>query len=242
MADLAHPLRSPNANDAVSSAPSEASDLEGLSAEEVLAFVVEQHHPSVALACSFQKEETVLLDMLLAVEPSARVFALDTDVLFPETYALWREVEARYGITIERVSGPTLAEQAAAHGDRLWERDPTACCGLRKIEPLGRALSGLGAWITGVRREQSPTRATAPKLGWDAAHGLWKASPLADWTEKQVWAYVMERELPYNELHDRGYASIGCTHCTLPGAGREGRWAGQDKIECGLHTDAPGVT
>jgi phosphoadenosine phosphosulfate reductase len=241
MADLAHPLPSANANGPVSSAPSEPPDLEGLSAQEVLAHVIERHHPGVAMACSFQKEETVLLDMLMEIEPRARVFALDTHVLFPETYALWRDVEARYGITIEVFSGPTLAEQAAEHGDKLWERDPTACCGLRKIEPLGRALAGLDAWITGVRREQSPTRANAPKLGWDTAHGLWKASPLADWTEKEVWRYVMDRGLPYNELHDRGYASIGCTHCTLPGSGREGRWAGLDKTECGLHGDAPSV-
>src|SRR6185295_9823110 len=152
-------------------------------------------------------------DMLLEASSSARAFALDTEVLFPETYELWRAVEARYGVVIERFHGPSLAEQEASHGPALWARDPDACCGLRKMEPLGRALAGLDCWITGVRRDQSPTRAGAPKLGWDAAHGL----------------------LPVNPLHERGYASIGCTHCTLPGDGRAGRWAGTGKTECGLH-------
>jgi len=215
--------------------PSAVPDLDHLSAEEVLAHAVERFHPRLALACSFQKEEAVLLDMLLAIEPRARVFALDTHVLFPETYALWAEIERRHGIEIEVFEGPTLAEQAAAHGDALWTRDPSACCALRKVEPLRRALEGLDGWITGIRREQSPTRASAPKLGWDAAHGLWKVNPLADWSEADVWRRISDRGLPYNPLHDRGYASVGCTHCTRPGQGREGRWAGSGKTECGLH-------
>jgi phosphoadenosine phosphosulfate reductase len=137
---------------------------------------------------------------------------------------------------VEVYEGPSLGRQAAAHGDELWKRNPTLCCSIRKVEPLGRALGGLDAWITGLRRDQSPTRADAPKLGWDETHELWKANPLADWDDERCWAYVQEHELPYNELHDRGYASIGCTHCTLPGSGREGRWAGAQKTECGLHT------
>lgn len=224
-------------------APPAAPDLEGLDADEVIAYAIERHAPKIALASSFQKEEAVLLDLLLTIKPDARVFALDTGVLFPETYDVWRAVERRYSIKVESYAGPSLAAQAAAHGDRLWERDPSACCALRKVEPLHRALAGLDAWITGVRREQSPTRATTRKVEWDAAHGLWKYSPLADWTERDVWARIAERDLPYNPLHDQGYASIGCTHCTQPGAGREGRWAGSDKTECGLHpaTSAPGA-
>ena len=133
---------------------------------------------------------------------------------------------------VEVFEGPSLGRQAAIHGDALWERNPDLCCSIRKIGPLGAALSGLDGWITGVRRDQSPTRATTPKLGWDERHELWKASPLADWTDDDVWAYVRERELPVNELHERGYASIGCTHCTAPGTGREGRWVGrrQDRV------------
>ena len=210
-------------------------DVESLDAQRVIATMLEALNPEVALACSFQKEESVLLDMLLEHDPKARVFALDTHVLFPETYGVWREIERRYGIRIEVFEGPSLGRQAATHGDRLWESNPDLCCSIRKIGPLGNALSGLDGWITGVRRDQSASRADTPKLGWDDRHELWKASPLADWTDDDVWAYIRERELPVNPLHERGYASIGCTHCTAPGTGREGRWAGTGKTECGLH-------
>jgi phosphoadenosine phosphosulfate reductase len=214
----------------------ESGDAERLSAQELLAAVLERFHPKVSLACSFQKEEAVLLDMLFELQPRARVFALDTHVLFPETYEVWREVERRYGVQVEVFEGPSLGRQAAAHGDALWARNPDLCCAIRKVEPLGRALAGLECWITGMRRDQSPTRADAPKLGWDDRHELWKANPLADWTDDDVSAYVRARDLPVNSLHERGYASIGCTHCTRPGAGREGRWSGMEKAECGLHT------
>ena len=210
-------------------------DLEDATAEEVVAWGLDRFHPSIALACSFQQEESVLLDILLKTRRDARVFALDTNVLFPQTYELWEQVEAWYGITVERAQGPTLAAQAASHGDQLWARDPDACCGLRKVTPLRNKLAGLDAWITGIRREQSPARAGAKKVEWDERHGLWKLNPLADWTEKDIWKRIHERELPYHPLHDQGYSSIGCTHCTLPGSGREGRWAGDDKTECGLH-------
>jgi len=210
-------------------------EVETLTAEQVVETVLERLHPRVALACSFQKEESVILDMLLAREPKARVFALDTHVLFPETYALWRELEQRYGTRIEVHQGPSLGRQAATHGEALWERNPDLCCSIRKLGPLSTALAGLDGWITGVRRDQAPGRAGTPKLGWDERHELWKASPLADWTDDDVWAYVREHELPVNPLHDRGYASIGCTHCTRPGDGRAGRWAATDKTECGLH-------
>jgi phosphoadenosine phosphosulfate reductase len=131
--------------------------------------------------------------------------------------------------------GPSLGRQAAVHGDELWRSKPDLCCSIRKVEPLNRALSDLDAWITGLRRDQSPARANAPKLGWDEQHELWKANPLAAWTDEDCWGYIEERGLPVNPLHGQGYSSIGCTHCTAPGAGREGRWAGTSKIECGLH-------
>jgi phosphoadenosine phosphosulfate reductase len=209
---------------------------EELPARELLAYAADRFHPDLTLACSFQKEDSVLLDLLLGVEPAARVFALDTHVLFPETYALWRQIEKRYGIEIEVYEGPSLGRQAAVHGDALWEAKPNLCCAIRKVEPLGRALANADCWITGIRRDQSPTRADAPKLGWDERHELWKTNPLADWSEEDVWTYIRERDLPVNELHSRGYSSIGCTHCTQPGAGREGRWSGIEKTECGLHT------
>jgi phosphoadenosine phosphosulfate reductase len=214
-------------------------EAELLPAKDLLAYVAERFHPRLTLACSFQKEDSVLLDLLLDVQPQARVFALDTHVLFPETYALWRTIEKRYGVQVEVYEGPSLGRQAAVHGDRLWESNPNLCCAIRKVEPLSRALADANCWITGIRRDQSPTRADAPKLGWDDRHELWKASPLADWSDDDVWAYVRERDLPVNELHERGYASIGCTHCTRPGEGREGRWSGMDKTECGLHTVPP---
>jgi phosphoadenosine phosphosulfate reductase len=206
-------------------------DLESLSAQEVLAHVVDEYHPRLYVACSFQKEASVILDMLLALEPAARVFTLDTGVLFPETYEMWRRIEQRYEIEIDVYRGDWI--------DGLWHRDPDSCCGMRKVEPLERALSGVDAWITGLRRDQSAARADTPKLGADSGHpGKLKCAPLADWSEKDVWRYIVENDVPYHPLHDRGYASIGCTHCTSPGGGRDGRWAGTDKIECGLHLPA----
>jgi phosphoadenosine phosphosulfate reductase len=193
-----------------------------VTAQEVLAQAVERHHPRLAMACSFQKEESVLIDMLMEIEPQARVFTIDTGVLFPETYDVWRAVEERYGLKVEvqDAAGPWSAEN---------------CCGEAKVAGLNRALEGAEAWITGVRREQSPTRANAEQVERDEVRGIWKFNPLVDWSEKDVWSYLHERELPYHPLHDQGYASIGCAPCTLPGSGREGRWAGSAKTECGLH-------
>lgn len=206
-------------------------DVEQWPAERIVALLLEQFPGKVALACSFQKEETILLDLLFALEPKARVFAIDTHHLFPETYTYWRDVEQRYGTTIERFEG-------AAVEDKLWETKPDLYLAKAKVAPLVTALGGLDAWITGIRRDQSPTRADAPKLGWDEQHELWKANPLADWSDDVCWAYIRERGLPYNPLHDQGYDSIGDTHSTQPGKGREGRWAGTDKTECGIHTIA----
>ena len=191
-------------------------------AERTLQEAVDKHHPRLAMACSFQKEETVLIDMLMTIESGVRVFTIDTGVLFPETYEVWREVEQRYGlkIEVEDAVGPWSAGN---------------CCGEAKVAGLERGLEGAEAWITGVRREQSPTRADARFVERDHKRGMWKYNPLADWTERDVWNYIHEHDLPYNPLHDRGYASIGCAPCTLPGDGREGRWSGQDKSECGLH-------
>ncbi|HEY0417211.1 MAG TPA: phosphoadenylyl-sulfate reductase [Gaiellaceae bacterium] len=204
-------------------------DVEAMTPEEILRFCLDTFPGRVALACSFQKEESVLLDMLFGLDPGARVFAIDTHHLFPETYELWREIERRYGTTVEVFEGPQVE-------DGLWERKPDLYLALAKVEPLNRALLDLDCWITGIRRDQSPTRADAPKIGWDDAHELWKANPIADWSDDDCWAYIRERGLPYNALHDSGYDSIGDTHSTLPGRGREGRWAGTERTECGLHT------
>jgi phosphoadenosine phosphosulfate reductase len=201
-------------------------DLETASAQEVLAYAVEQFHPRLTMACSFQKEESVLVHMITQVQPDARIFTIDTGVLFPETLQTWKQFEERFGVAIEVFD---------AHSpDEPWTLQ--RCCSAAKVDALERALSSdVDAWITGVRREQADTRADALKLERDERRDLWKFNPLADWTEKDVWTYIFKHDLPYNPLHDRGYSSIGCAPCTQPGEGREGRWAGLDKTECGIH-------
>ena len=194
--------------------------------EDVLAEAVDRFHPRLTLACSFQKEEAVLIDALMGIAPDARVFTIDTGVLFPETYEVWKKVEDRYGVKVEvyDASNPSNPWTGGDH-----------CCGSMKVAALEQALEGVDAWITGVRREQAPTRANAEQVEPDEKRGIWKFNPLAHWTDKDVWRYVHEHDLPYHPLHDQGYESIGCAPCTLPGSGREGRWAGSDKTECGLH-------
>jgi phosphoadenosine phosphosulfate reductase len=204
----------------------EAPDLERAGALDVVGHMLEHHHPRLALACSFQKEEAVLIDMLVKLEPAARIFTIDTGVLFPETYQTWRDLERHYGVAVEVFD----AERQAGG---LW--DASVCCSERKVAALDIALEGLDGWITGLRREQAPTRSGAAKLAFDQRRGIWKANPLADWSASQVWDYIATNGVPYNPLHDRGYESIGCMPCTLPGSGREGRWAGSDKTECGIH-------
>jgi phosphoadenosine phosphosulfate reductase len=200
-------------------------DLEQATAQEVLGYAVQRFHPRLTMACSFQKEESVLAHMLTAIEPSARVFTIDTGVLFPETLSTWRAFEERFGLHVEVLD--------ARSPDEPWSAN--RCCGPAKVDALERGLNGIDGWITGIRREQAPTRAATPKLDRDERRGIWKVNPLADWSEKDVWRYIHAHELPYHPLHDRGYGSIGCAPCTLPGDGREGRWADEDKTECGIH-------
>jgi phosphoadenosine phosphosulfate reductase len=201
--------------------------LETATAEEVLAYAVEQFHPRLTMACSFQKEESVLVHMLSRIEPAARVFTIDTGVLFPETLKTWKRFEDAFGVKIEVID--------ARSPDEPWTA--THCCSAAKVDALERALSDVDAWITGIRREQAPTRSASAKLERDEKRGIWKVNPLVDWTEKDLWTYIFKHDLPYHPLHDRGYASIGCAPCTQPGEGRDGRWAGQDKTECGIHVE-----
>lgn len=202
-----------------------STDLENASAQEVLTYAVERFHPRLTMACSFQKEESVLVHMLTGVEPDARVFTIDTGVLFPETLATWKRFEDRFGVRIEVLD--------ARSPDEPWTAG--RCCGEAKVDALERALDGVEAWITGIRREQGAARAGSAKLESDERRGIWKVNPLADWTEQDLWRYIHDHDLPYHPLHDQGYASIGCAPCTQPGEGREGRWAGEDKTECGIH-------
>ena len=200
-------------------------DLEQASAEDVLAYAVDRFHPRLTLACSFQKEESVLLHMLTQIESSPRIFVIDTGVLFPETYTTWRDFEGCFGVRVE------VFDASSRNGP--W--GPDNCCGAAKVKALERALREVDAWITGVRREQANTRADVAKLEMDERRGIWKVNPLADWSEHEIWRYINRHDLPYHPLHDRGYSSIGCAPCTMPGEGRDGRWAGQDKTECGIH-------
>jgi phosphoadenosine phosphosulfate reductase len=208
--------------------------------ERVLEWAFDTFGDAVAISSAFGAEGMVLIDIASHVRQNFRLFTLDTEFLFPETYNLIDQVEQKYGITIERVfplNSPE--EQERLHGPALWQRDPDQCCSLRKVEPLRRKLGELRAWITSIRRDQTAARAGAGKIEWDEKFGLVKINPLADWSSKQVWQYIRQHDVPYNVLHERDYPSIGCTHCTRavrPGEDpRAGRWSGSEKTECGLH-------
>lgn len=215
-------------------------EFEGAPPEAVLRWAVEEFGCDVALATGFGAEGCVLVHLLASVSREARFFYLDTDLLFPETYALRDRLEARYGVRFEqRSSHLSLSTQAAKYGERLWERQPDECCRLRKVEPLREMLTGLRAWITAIRRDQTPARARAGIVERDEKFGIVKINPLASWSARDVWNYIVKYDVPYNPLHDLGYPSIGCTPCTtLVQIGedpRAGRWRGIAKTECGLH-------
>lgn len=214
--------------------------VESYRAEALLEYAVAEYRDRITFASSFGAEDVVLIDMLAQMKPDIDIFFLDTDLHFPETYATIRRLEERYNRTFTSVkSRLSLAEQSEQYGEQLWRTDPDLCCHIRKVEPLQHYLQQFDAWITGIRREQSPTRAHAQKIETDARFGLIKFNPLADWTHADVWAYIMEHRVPYNPLHDRNYPSIGCSVCTKPVASgavaRSGRWGGFEKTECGLH-------
>lgn len=216
------------------------SEAEQWGAEQVLAWAGHRFGAQAYLASSFGAEDVVLIDLASRIGSPFPVFTLDTDFLFAETYELIDVIQQRYGLAIERLHPEiTPDEQTEQFGDALWKRYPDQCCEIRKIAPLKEHLQSASAWITGIRREQSPTRAHAQKLEWDAKFGLAKLNPLADWTENDVWSYIRLHNVPYNPLHKRNYPSIGCTHCTRavsPGEdARAGRWSGFVKTECGLH-------
>ncbi|HKA91224.1 MAG TPA: phosphoadenylyl-sulfate reductase [Haliangiales bacterium] len=196
-----------------------------------------ERFPRITFATGFGVEGCVILDLIGRNRLPIDVFTLDTGVLFPETLALWRRLEDRYGLTIRAVR----AERPVEHG--LWLRDPDACCHARKVVPLRRELARFDAWVTAIRRDQTPDRASALPVEDDAKFGLVKINPLVDWTIKDVWRHVHDFDVPYNPLHDRGYPSIGCEPCTVPVAlgenPRAGRWRGLAKTECGLHTKEP---
>lgn len=210
------------------------------SPEALLEWTVERFGNEVSLACSFGAEDVVLVDMLSKITRHPKIFYLDTDIHFKETYETRDKLADKYGVEFIRVkSRLTLEEQAREYGERLWEKDPNRCCFIRKVEPLGETLKGEKAWITGIRREQSPTRAHTELIEWDDKFALVKVNPIAFWSSEQVWNYIKKHQVPYNSLHDQNYPSIGCSVCTKPVKpgedARAGRWAGLVKTECGLH-------
>src|SRR6267154_4293282 len=212
--------------------------------ERVLDWAFATFGNTVAISSAFGAEGMALIDIASRVRKNFRLFTLDTEFLFPETYNLMDQVEQRYGIAIEKVYPlASPEEQERHHGAALWTRNPDQCCNLRKVEPLRRKLGELDAWITSIRRDQTSVRAGARKVEWDVKFGLVKVNPIADWTSKQVWNYIHQHDVPYNTLHDQDYPSIGCTHCTRavrPGEDpRTGRWPGFAKTECGLHMIEP---
>lgn len=221
-----------------------ATKLQGAPAERLLAWAAGTFGPRAGVSCSFGGPGGIVLaHMLYRLGLRLPLIFIDTGFLFPETYQLKEELEAKWGLVI-KTGRPALspAQQALQHGERLWERDPDRCCAIRKVQPMAELLQELDCWITPLRRDQSPTRAAIDTLELHRlsdGREILKLNPLAHWTRSQLWAYVFRHKLPYNPLLDRGYRSIGCTHCTAPveaGDERAGRWQGHAKTECGLHT------
>lgn len=216
-----------------------AEELEHASPEAILKYAVETF-PNITFACSFGAEDVVLVDMLQKVSPNTDVFYLDTDFHFKETYETRDKMMEIYGMKFVQMKPEiTPEEQAEQFGDELWKSDANQCCNIRKVQPLTKVLSRYDAWITGIRRDQAPTRANSKKVEYDTKFGLIKFNPIAHWTTEDVWNYIRENNVYYNPLHDNNYPSIGCEHCTrqvMPGEDpRAGRWSGQEKTECGLH-------
>ena len=220
--------------------PTVNAELEDGSASEILRWGFETFGDGIALATGFGPSGIVLMDLVSRIRPETTVFYLDTGFLFEETYELRDVLAERLGLKFERVA-PALTPEAqeARYGPALWERDPDRCCAIRKVRPLRDFLRTRDAWITGIRRDQSGSRRSIEIVSWDAANAAYKLCPLATWTSADVWSYLRLHDLPYNRLHDQGFPSIGCTHCTKPVQGdgdeRAGRWAGRDKTECGIH-------
>jgi len=218
-------------------------DFESMTAEDVLRWAHAEFGARLCLTCSWQKQSSVLVHMVSELGLDLPVIELDTHLFFRESYETRDRLVERYGLTLRPPPELiTVAEQHRREGPNLWETDPDRCCHVRKVEPLLHALEPYDAWISGIRRDQAPSRSATPKVQWSERYEVFKIHPLADWDEKRVWAYVNVHEIPYNPLHDAGYRSIGCIPCTRPtdpgDEERAGRWAGSDKLECGIHEEA----
>ncbi len=212
--------------------------------EQILNWAIETYASGLVMATAFGPEGCILLAMLAGLGErgrTVRVFNLETGYQFEETLAMKRTILEKYGIDVEWVRpGSEAAELEMRSGKPLYSVDPAECCRLRKVEPLRRSLIGHTAWISSIRRDQTPDRSCVDIVDWDEKFNLVKISPLANWSRKDVWGYIRENDVPYNPLHDQGYASIGCYPCTIPirigESERSGRWAGTGRTECGLHS------
>jgi phosphoadenosine phosphosulfate reductase len=215
--------------------------LDDAAPEATLAWAFEEFRDRLTIATGFGAEGVAVIDMAVRLNPAVDVFFLNTGFLFPETYELRRRIEDRYQIRIRELKTDiTPLQQEQRFGAKLWSTNPDLCCRLRKLEPLREALQGREAWVTAIRKDQTIERSNARVVEWDYQWRLVKINPLVRWSKHQVWAYIAANNVPFNSLHERGYPSIGCTHCTEPvrdGEGeRSGRWAGSAKKECGMHT------
>jgi phosphoadenosine phosphosulfate reductase len=215
-----------------------SAEVEAMGAEEAIGWAIETFGSTLGFAVSFQKTSSVIIDIAHRIDPKARFFYLDTELLFPETYETRDRLAEHFGVDFERFvqeNPPGLRDRWEAN---LW-RESDECCATRKVATMHRALEGIECWVSGVRRVDSPTRAESVRFGLDPRFDRWKLNPVVDWTDQQVWTYIHENHVPYNPLHDQGYPSIGCMPCTSkPGPGedpRAGRWAGTDRAECGLN-------
>ena len=217
-------------------------ELSAAGPHEVLRWAVKQFQPRLMMATAFGAEGCSIIHMLAGIDPTVTMINLETGYQFAETLELRERIKARYGIEVEYVRpDQTVAEYEAEHGGPLYEMRPDQCCYDRKIRPLREAVTRINplAWVSAIRKDQTADRAVAGVVQWDPKFGLVKVNPLYNWTKKDVWAFVMKHDVPYNPLHDQGYPSIGCEPCTRavrPGEDdRAGRWAGKVKKECGLH-------
>ncbi|GAA1200354.1 phosphoadenylyl-sulfate reductase [Mycolicibacterium alvei] len=215
-----------------------AAELADAGAEELLRWTDKHFGGNYVVASNMQ--DAVLVEMAAKVRPGVDVLFLDTGYHFAETIGTRDAVEQVYGVNVVNVHPEnSVARQDELHGKDLFARDAASCCRMRKVEPLGKALAGYTAWVTGIRRVEAPTRANAPLISWDAAFGLVKINPIAAWSDEDMQAYIDANDILVNPLVYEGYPSIGCAPCTAkPVAGadpRSGRWAGQSKTECGLH-------
>lgn len=216
--------------------------LDGATAEEILRWGVETYFPRLTMATAFGPEGCAILHMLSRIEPRVRVFNLDTGYQFAETLQLRDRIAEKYGIEVELVgAAESVRDYEARNGGPVYVSNPDGCCHDRKIVPLKKAVAGYEAWISSIRGDQSSHRAAARVVSWDAKFNLVKINPLLRWTHRDVWSYVVANDVPYNPLHDHGYPSIGCWPCTRAVAvgetdERAGRWSGQAKTECGLHS------